>query len=69
MISYGGLFSEAVLRVQAAPFVNRLAACAGVRESAFTQETRWIMVRRSEGQKYGRLYNMFEGNPDKRGGE
>jgi hypothetical protein len=29
MISYGGLFSQAVLRVQAAPFVNRLGACAG----------------------------------------
>jgi hypothetical protein len=27
MISYGGSFSEAVLRVQAASFVNRLGAC------------------------------------------
>jgi hypothetical protein len=26
-------------------------------------------VRRRKGQKCGRLYNMFKGNPDKRGGE
>jgi hypothetical protein len=68
MISYGGLSSPAVLRVQAAPFVIRLGARSRGWGTALTQETRCIMVLCRKGQKSRRLYNISEGNPDKRDG-
>jgi hypothetical protein len=68
MISYVCLFSPAVLRVQAAPFVNRLGAHSRGWGTALTQETRCIMVLYRKGQKSRRLYNISEGNPEKRDG-